>query len=307
MAVLVTLCYVAAAVFAVALILRCVRMARMPVHLRWELYPVAHEPNAAYGGSFLEQPDWGRNPSSARPLGDLRVMVPEILFLSGVRRANRTLWWRSYPFHMGLYLLGALLALLTAGAVAQIAGLPVGTAAGGIGGGLAMASIAVAVVAFALLTLGASGLGLRRLGDAALRAQSAAADFVHLAAFAGFGVLGLAAWALADRELAHLRGFVHALLTVRTSGEVPALVAAEIVMGVLLVAYIPLTHMSHFFTKWFLYHHVRWDDEVNRVGGKLEATLARQLGHKVSWSASHIAGGGTKTWAEVATDEVAKP
>lgn len=307
MAVLVTLCYVAAAVFVVAVATRCIRIARMPVHLRWELYPVAHEPNVAYGGSFLEQPDWGRQPTPSRPLGDLRVMVPEILFLVGVRRHNRTLWRRSYPFHLGLYLLGGLLALLGASAVAQMAGIPVGTAEGGIGAVLAFATIAVAVAAFTVLAVGAAGLGVRRLGNPAVRAQSAAADFVHLAAFVGFGLLGLAAWLLADRDLAHLRGFVHALLTLRTDGGVPALVAAEIVMGTVLVAYIPLTHMSHFFTKWFLYHHVRWDDEVNRVGGTLEATLGRQLGHKVTWSAPHIAGGGTKTWAEVATEEVAKP
>ena len=36
----------------------------------------------------------------------------------------------------------------------------------------------------------------------------------------------------------------------------------------LLVAYIPLTHMSHMFMKYFLYHQVKWDDAPNRRGGR---------------------------------------
>jgi hypothetical protein len=84
----------------------------------------------------------------------------------------------------------------------------------------------------------------------------------------------------------------------------PALVAAEIVLGSALLAYIPLTHMSHFFTKWFLYHDVRWDVEVNRVGSRLEAAIGRQLGYRVSWDAAHIRGDGKKTWVDVATERV---
>jgi len=42
--------YLAAAVFLVAVAARWLKLKRMPVHLRWELYPVAHEANAAHGG-----------------------------------------------------------------------------------------------------------------------------------------------------------------------------------------------------------------------------------------------------------------
>jgi hypothetical protein len=65
--------------------------------------------------------------------------------------------------------------------------------------------------------------------------------------------------------------------------------------------------MSHFFTKWFMYHDIRWNDVVNRRGSKLEAAIGRQLGQKVSWSAPHIRGEGKKTWVDVATEEVGKP
>jgi len=57
--------------------------------------------------------------------------------------------------------------------------------------------------------------------------------------------------------------------------------------------------MMHLFAKYFLYHNVRWEDEPNIKGGKLEAKVKEALNFGVSWSAPHIQSG--KTWAEVAT------
>jgi hypothetical protein len=80
--------------------------------------------------------------------------------------------------------------------------------------------------------------------------------------------------------------------------------AAEIIMASLLVAYIPLTHMSHFFTKWFMYHDIRWSDEPNFRGSKIERQIAEVMKYPVSWSAPHIRGDGKKTWVDVATSGV---
>ena len=45
-------------------------------------------------------------------VGELKVMVPEILFLVALREHNNRLWTRSFPFHFGLYLVGGGTALL---------------------------------------------------------------------------------------------------------------------------------------------------------------------------------------------------
>ena len=82
--------------------------------------------------------------------------------------------------------------------------------------------------------------------------------------FFAAAVLGLVTFATVDRDFASLRLFVHALLTLQPAGAMPALVAAEIVVGSVLVAYIPLTHMSHFFTKWFLYLDVATEEVANK-------------------------------------------
>jgi nitrate reductase gamma subunit len=309
MTLLVTLCYVAAAVFVVAVAARCIKIKRMPVHLRWELYPVAHEKNAAYGGSFLEHLDWWNRPRTPSRMGDLKVMVPEILLLAGVRAHNRKLWWRSYPFHMGLYLLAAFVALLVVGGWLQARAVSAGGARPDetLAPTLEAATTGIGVAGMILLGVGAVGLLLRRLTDPALRTHSAPADFFNLILFVVAAGLGLATFATVDRDFSILREFVAGALTWGPTFELPTLVAAEIVVAAALVAYIPLTHMSHFFTKWFTYHDVRWNDEVNRVGGALEAAIGKQLGHKVSWSAPHIAGEGKKTWVDVATQEVGKP
>jgi len=290
--------YLAVAIFVAAVVIRGVKIARMPVHLRWELYTVAHGRGSTHGGSFFEHLDWWKAQPKADRLGELKIMVPEMLLLKGVREHNPSLWLRSYPFHLGLYLLAGFIGLLVASAIAQALGARVGA------GALSLATSVVGLAGLALLGAGSLGLLLRRLSDPALRAHSAAADFANLVFFLVAAALGLATFATVDRDFASLRGFVYALVTFHPAGEMPALVAVEIVVGSALLAYVPLTHMSHFFTKWFMYHDVRWDDEVNLVGSKLEAAIGRQLAHKVGWSAPHIRGNGEKTWVDVATERV---
>jgi len=291
MEVLLVFPYLSVLVFTVAVVLRWVKFARMPLHLRWELYPLAHAKSVPHGGSVYEHIDWWQSERKANPLGKLDVMLTEILLLKGVREHNRSLWLRSYPFHLGLYLLCAFAILLVGGAVAEAGGAHIVPNAKGFPGSLAIATAAVGTVGFLLLGVGALGLLLRRLCDPVLRENSSGADFLNLVLFLGHAVLGLLAFALVDGDYLFLRGFVRALVTFQVPGALPALVAAEIVLGCALIAYVPLTHMSHFFTKWFMYHQVRWDDEPNRVGTKIEAAVRHQLGYKVGWNAPHIRGG----------------
>jgi len=78
----------------------------------------------------------------------------------------------------------------------------------------------------------------------------------------------------------------------------------NIILIVILVAYIPMTHMAHFFLKWFTWHKIRWDDEPNKVGSAIEKKVMQQVNYPVSWSAPHIKADGKKTWVDIATEEV---
>jgi len=53
----------ALAAFVLGCAFKALRYATMPAHLRWELYPVAHEMGrASYGGSYFEEVDWWTRP-----------------------------------------------------------------------------------------------------------------------------------------------------------------------------------------------------------------------------------------------------
>ena len=112
--------YLGIVFFLIAVAARFVFWSKMPMHLRWELYPVAHEGGgrAAYGGSYLEESDWWKKKREVSLLGELKVMVPEILFLVALREHNRKLWTWSFPFHFGLYLVAATTIMLLVGGIA---------------------------------------------------------------------------------------------------------------------------------------------------------------------------------------------
>ncbi len=111
--------YLCVVVFVVSVVTRFVKLSTLPVHLRWEVYPVPHEKGKGhYGGSYLEEYEWWTKKRETSKLAELKVMIPEIILLAGVWEHNKKHWFRTFPFHFGLYLLGGLIALLAVGGVA---------------------------------------------------------------------------------------------------------------------------------------------------------------------------------------------
>jgi nitrate reductase gamma subunit len=299
--------YAAVLVFTVAVIARILMFSRMPMHLRWELYPVAHEAKKAhYGGSYLEEFEWWTKPRETSLVGELKVMIPEILFLVALRENNRKMWRQSFPFHLGLYLIiGSTLLMMAAGILTAIwpalAASPL----------LLLFRYAIMILGVAGLCvglLGAFGLLGQRLTSPELEDYTARADIFNLVFFiAAFGS-ALLLFLLADRDFSHVSVFVRNLVSFNLTA-LPGAERGAVLLGVsaillsVLLAYIPMTHMSHFVGKYFAYHAVRWNDEPNLPGGRHEATIGAMLNQPVGWSAPHIQGDGEgKTWAEVATE-----
>jgi nitrate reductase gamma subunit len=300
--------YLALLVFAIAVIARCVMWSRLPMHLRWELYPVAHEASRAhYGGSYFEESEWWTKPREKSLVGELKAMIPEIVFLVALKEHNRKMWVRSFPFHFGLYLAASWAVLM------GIHGLLAAVAPAlleGVAGTLLMYAIVASGAAGAgLAILGAVGLLHRRLSDPELRDFTTPADIFNLLFFIAVFGLTLATFFTVDRDFSKFRFLVHNLVTFRMealpgSGPESLLPQASLVMLGLLMAYIPLTHMSHFVGKFFAYHAIRWKDDPNLRGGKEEAVIQKLLGQPIDWAAPHIKGDGKKTWVDAATEEV---
>jgi nitrate reductase gamma subunit len=295
----VVLC-LSAAVFAAATVVRAVRYARAPLHLRWEIYPVPHEPaeRAAHGGSYFEQSAWWSKPARTNHRGTVKAFLSEALFLKALREFNAPLWRRSYPFHAGLYLLIATAALVLAAALGTLAA--PASMAGPAGLVLRACYRATGIAGLFLTPVGAGALLHRRLTDPDLRAATVPGDIFNLAAFVvALGMLG-AGYALRPAGAPGLLTLVIGLLHWDTRVAVPGLLATGLLLSALLAAYIPFTHMSHFVGKYFTYHAVRWDDAVARPGGAIEKRMAAYLAYRPTWAAPHVAADGSRTWADIA-------
>jgi len=293
--------------------MRVYRQAKQPLHLRWELYPVQHEPGgkAQYGGSYMEELNWWKKEKKSSLFNEIKYMIPEILFLRGLKKENRRLWNLSFPFHFGFYLMIGTLALLVLGAFSMVLGFPIGPAQGVLSSLIYYLTI---LFGFPGLTLGMAGtaaLFRRRLSDPALRNYSAFSDYLNLVFIFVFFHISLLAWVFYDHAFDGARAYIYSLLTfgatpVGMAGNRTFLGSLSIVLSSLLIAYLPLTHMSHMFMKYFLYHSVRWGDMPNMTGSRIEGAVLANLGLKPTWAAPHIGADGKKTWAQIATSGVKK-
>jgi len=231
-------------------------------------------------------------------------MIPEIFFLKVVWEHNRPLWFLTYPFHLGLYFTIVFIVLLITGAVLNLTASDEASVMSPI---VTLTNI-IGPIGFILTIIGAIGLIFKRIKDPGLRNYSNVEHFFNLVLFMTGMMTALFAWRFADTDFSMARTFMANLISFNFKPVERPLFLFQILLAVLTIAYIPLTHMSHFFMKYFLYHHIRWGDEPNINTPKTDKKIGVVLNYPVTWSAPHIAGHGKETWAEVATfNPVAKP
>lgn len=290
--------YFSVAVAIVAMLVKVYRYATAPEHMRWELYPVPHEKGKAdYGGSYLEELDWWSKPRHSDMVNEMKEMASEIILLKGVFHHNRRVWRSSFPFHFGLYLCIGWLALLIVGAALQAFGVAIGAEAGTLGKIIHYLTIPVGYAGLVLGGLGAFGLFIWRMSDANQRPFNSPMEYFNLVFFVIVTAVTVLASVMADPSFAALREYVQAVVTFGATPALPTMITVEVVLLSLLILYIPLTRMSHFVAKYFLYHAVRWNDEPNVRGSKIEKRIAELLNQKVGWNGPHIQTG--QSWGEV--------
>ncbi len=292
------LTYAAGVVFVVAFAIKLLKYFTMPMHVRWELYPVPHE-GKPYGGSFFEEVDHWKMTRHKDHVAQYAFMVPEILFIKALYEDNRTLWYWSFPFHMGLYLSIGGLVFLAIGAILSILGLTPGASA--LASLVQALTQVLAVIGFVLGTIGALGLVVKRLTDKALANHTAPIDFLNLLWLAAIFVTGFMVW-LRDPGFDVSRQFLASLLTLKPSPQMSGLHVLNLLLFLSFWAYFPFTHMTHMVSKYFMWDKVKWDDAPNVGDPGMDSRIKKYLGYPVTWSAPHVgAEGGKKSWADVAT------
>jgi nitrate reductase gamma subunit len=295
---LILLSYALLAVFLVAFVTRSLKLARLPVHLRWELAPVPHEKGrAAYGGSYLEVSEWWTKKLEKDHLNEASYMIQEILFLKALFEHKRSLWWFSFPFHFGLYLLTGAAGLLVLGGLASVIGIA--------GPGLGILSRGLPILAglgYALGAFGAVGLFLVRAFSKEMANSTSFNTYFNVALLGAMFGTGLWSVATLPDFTGQFLGFMGALFTANMGIQVSGVLTAHLVLAFVFLAYLPFTQMMHFVAKYFTYHEVRWDDNPVVPGGKLEKELMELLGQSPTWAGPHVRADGKRTWVDIATD-----
>lgn len=293
------LVYVSILFFLSAVTWKTIKYARMPVHLRWELYPVAHETRRKYGGSRLEELDWWTKPRRKSYFGEIKYILREGLLFEKCYRNNRGLWYFTYPFHMGLFLLAGWLILLFIGALVIPAGIPVAKSASAWVWTIHYLILGVGITSLVLGTFGCAGLLIRRSTNERLKIYTAPIDYFNLSFILAVLLSGLFSWYFFDPAFATAREFMKSLVTFSPTTTINPAMTISIILFSLLLIYLPFTPMIHGLAKYFTYHRVFWEDEPNLSGGDIEKKVAKLLNQPVSWTAPHIQQG--KRWKEIAS------
>ncbi|MEW5994979.1 MAG: respiratory nitrate reductase subunit gamma [Candidatus Zixiibacteriota bacterium] len=299
------LMYLALVVFIIGTVYKAIKITRMPVHLRWDLYPIPHEKGREhYGGSYYEEIDWWTKPAAVSISTELREMAKEIFFIQSMFNNNRPLWIFSFPFHLGLYLSIVFVLLVYFGALLQLLGIDVTASAGGPGKVVYALTPVFGLAGAVLAAVGCFGLLLSRIFNKNLRLSSVRADYFNLLLLLAVFVTSIIAGATVDTTFAGMRGFIRNLISLQAAAPLPGIVVVHIVLSAIFLLWLPFTHMMHFVGKYFTYHRIRWEDHPNIQGGELERAITDALGYKINWSAPHIKKGAT--WAEAAMDNAPK-
>jgi nitrate reductase gamma subunit len=296
--------YLAVFVFVAATAKKLLGIARMPRHLRWDLYPIAHEGPA---GSIFQKVEFWRSPRPFSLVHELAEMAQEILLLKKTFLHNRRIWLFSFPMHIGFYVIIAWLGLIVTGSLLELATGLVISAASTIFWAQAVnaVTVVVGVTGLGAGLYGTLGLLWIRYTDDDLKDYTSPVTFLNLYLLIALFAVGLAAWLLADPSFVMVRGYVGSLLSFRPVAVGHPLLLLEVALFGVFLIYLPFSRMLHFAAKYFFYHNIMWDDEPVTAGSGLEKSISGCLGYQVQWGASHIKPHGT--WLEQATSNPTRP
>jgi nitrate reductase gamma subunit len=293
--------YFSVLVFIILIVYKIIRYSRMPLHLRWDLYPVAHERvRNKYGGSYFEEPDWWKKKNEKSLISELLVMFEEIFLLKGVYHHNKKLWYYSYPFHMGLYLTTCAFTLIIISVILDISSLMNMFWQKNTAEYILFYVTNVTGYAGLILTfLGSLGLILQRSVDKKFRIYNTPMDYINLFFILILTISMALTLSPVNSSFILYKIYLKNLFTFNFTVIAKPVFLVHAALVSLFLLYFPVTRMMHLFAKYFTYHEVRWEDSPNLKGGKLENKIRKSLNFGISWSAPHVKTG--KTWGEVAT------
>jgi nitrate reductase gamma subunit len=276
---------------------KAVKWLGMPTHIRWDLYPVSHEENYQYGGSYFEHMDWWTRARKKRLLRSTILFLKEYLYLESYWKKKKGYWSVLYLSHIGYILLIIFQALCFFSAIFTISGVSVSAGSPDFTGRTFYYLVLFAgVICFVSGMVGSIGLLAVRLIDKDLKLYTSPSIFFGYGFHFALFLSGFYCWFFVDPTFFEYRQFWVGLLTFSPASVKPAWGIYIIISGLHLI-YLPYTRAFHYVTRFFAFFLIRWDDEPNVRGSELEKRLQKLISQqKVTWSAPHIKSG--ETWLE---------
>ena len=293
--------YALIVIFLVTFIYKTRKMAKLPIHLRWELAPVPHEKGKnQYGGSYLEEYDWWTKKRETSLVDEVIYMGKEIFFLKGVYENNKKLWYFSFPFHFAMYILTAAVILTFIMSVLPASFLAMESTIIGV------VIETLAAIGFILGCLGTIGLIARRLFDPNLKNYTTSGTLFNLFFLLALFFSGLISILGVSDFYGEMNHYAQSLVFAAPTGIISVVVSVHCLIALLFLAYLPFTKMLHFLAKYFTYHDVRWNDSPMAGNEKMQKEVINLLKQPVSWAAPHLNADGKKNWVDIAVEEKKK-
>jgi nitrate reductase gamma subunit len=290
--------YVSYLFITIAYTVKAVKYVKMPVHLRWELYPVALEKERQYGGSYLEDLEWQTKPRHKSFVRGVFSLLKEYLYFGQYYQRNKGYWLGLYPWHMGFYLIVSLHVLCFFSALVMLTGVSISAESANIlGRAIYYLTLVVGIGSFVTGSIGCVILLIKRLVNRDLRTYASPANYFNYLFFLAVFLSGFCAWYFFDPTLSAYREFWKSLVTFHPIVNMDPASSAHIILFSLFLIYLPFTRSMHYITRFFNFFWVHWDDEPNLRGSNIERKVKGLLNYQVSWSAPHIQSG--KRWGEV--------
>ncbi len=289
--------YIALVSFIIQCILKIIKYACLPVHLRWELYPVAHEATGSYGSSYFENIDWWEKPRDKTFMGEIKFMIKEIFLFTLYYKRNKKYWYLVFPFHIGGYLLILWFILLLIGAILLHYGHTIVPPVNPGDALLYYITLITGVCGLVITFLSCVGLIVYKTFNGSMKMYAVPLDYLNLLMILIIMLAGLGAWIFFDSDFSMMREIIRGTITYSPIANVSGVTYAFVSLICLFLLYMPLTRMMHFLAKYFTYHKVLWDDEPNHVVNRMTAALRADAEKPISWSSDHICE--YKTWSEI--------
>ncbi|MBO4353148.1 MAG: hypothetical protein J5818_06620 [Eggerthellaceae bacterium] len=247
------------------------KYAKFNQHSRMDLYPVPKEGNGRgkYGGSYMEEDEWWKKERSINTGAEWLDIFKEMFFIRKLFVNQKSLWFSSFVFHGGIYvmMLWSILLLISAFVCPDW---------------LAAVINVVGVIGFAAAGIGALTLLLRRIFDKSLAVYTTPVEYFNLVFILVVLATGAVAWLTAASPIETAKAVVSF-----NFAEMPAIVAVHLVLMGLMMLYIPASKMGHYAGKFFAFRSVMWNNEPNLPGSKVAADVhaSNAAGASVTWSA----------------------